>query len=194
MCQVLEQQWMKNSCLCLWFHSQEQEKAKGKARQIWSRRDMCYLQLDKEVSMDLQVALGPLSWHDRRTGFKDGNRKMSYGLNHLVPPPICLKTAHIWKDYGKEYFPISTVLHVRKCSHFPLDAVLGEWLQRRGLRSIVEQDPGMDVARPRIKAVKQTLNSTINSCCWRRTLEKGILSPWRLYKVPCPKLKSWLTF
>ena len=112
------------------------------------------------------MALRLLSCHNRRTGFKDRDRRMSYGLGHLVPPLICQKTAHIWKDHGKEYFPYnSTFLHVTKHSVFPLDAELGELLQGRDLRNIIEQDPGMDIARPGNKVVKQTLNSTINSPC-----------------------------
>lgn len=72
---------------------------------------------------------------------------MPYGLSHLAPPPICQETAPICKDYGKERFPYnSTFLHVTKPSHFPMDTELGELLQERGLRYIVEQDPGMDMA------------------------------------------------
>lgn len=85
--------------------SHQGEEAQGKAEKARSRRGTCCLQLGKEVSTDLQVALGPLSWHYKRTGFKDRDRNMSYGLSHLAVPPICQRMDPIWKDYRKEHFP-----------------------------------------------------------------------------------------
>lgn len=89
---------MKNSPLCLWFHTRDRRRPKERQSKRGVEGGTCCSQHGKEVSTDLRVAVGPLFRHHKRQEQKNVLRP-----GHLAPPPICQKTVPIWNDYEKEF-------------------------------------------------------------------------------------------